>query len=313
MTGVSDRTSTLPLADIESAGKVIGGRYRIYRLIGQGGMSAVYEAETVETSESVALKMLLPGLPDAASIAKRFRREARAASLLQHPNIVQVHDLISEGDTLYLVMELLRGKTIGDLLQAGPLRPRRALVFARQILDALAHAHAHGIIHRDLKPDNLMVVSRGEPGLEYEQVKLLDFGVAKVIGDAAALVGGDKLTTTGLVFGTPAYLSPEQALGRLVDPRTDLYSLGILIFEMLTGRTPFVSPDPVTLMRMQASAPPPTLASVTRGQPWCTPAVEQLVARALSKSPDQRFAHAGEMLAGVGLAFVSLDHVPAAD
>jgi len=307
---LNDRTASLPLSLLNADGRIIAGRYRLLALIGQGGMGAVYEAERVDTDQRLAVKMLLPDLPNASEIAERFKREAKAATLLDHPNIVEVLDLVSEDNTLYLVMELVRGHSIGKLLDAGPLAPRRSLIITRQVLEALSHAHAQGIIHRDLKPDNLMIVNVGDSGRERELVKLLDFGILKLVGDAAEAIGGDKLTKTGLVFGTPAYLSPEQALGRLVDARSDLYSLAIVLFEMLTGRTPFRSPDPQTLVRMQVAAPPPSLASVAPGRPWCTPALEQFFRRALAKLAALRFADATEMIAALDAAFISLDHLP---
>jgi eukaryotic-like serine/threonine-protein kinase len=305
------RPRTLQIPRLDLGGHTIDGRYRIGGLIGQGGAGAVYEAEHVATGAALAIKVLRPDLGDAARLAERFRREAKATSLLDHPNIVEVLDLVSEGDALYLVMELIRGRSVADLIEAGELTARRSLVIARQVLEALAHAHARGMVHRDIKPENLMLVMVGEPGREYEQVKLLDFGLVKLIGEAAAEIGSEKLTQTGLVFGTPAYMAPEQALGRVVDGRADLYSVGIVLFEMLTGRKPFRSPDVLTLMRMQASAPPPALSSVAPGRPWCTPELEQLVGRALAKRPDARFASAQEMTAALDAAFVSLDHLPA--
>jgi eukaryotic-like serine/threonine-protein kinase len=303
------RTLRIPRLDLD--GHTLDGRYRLRGLIGQGGAGAVYEAEHIATGDPLAIKVLLPGHDDAARVVARFRREAKAASQLDHPNIVEVLDLVSEGDALYLVMELIRGRAVADLVEAGELTARRTLVIGRQVLEALAHAHARGMIHRDIKPENLMLETLGEPGRAYERVKLLDFGLVKLIGDAAGEAGAEKLTQTGLVFGTPAYMAPEQALGRAVDGRADLYSLGVVLFEMLTGRKPFRSPDVLTLLRMQTSTPPPTLASVAPGRPWCTPALEQLVGRALLKRPDARFASAEEMIAALDAAFVSLDHLPA--
>ena len=306
-----DRTASLPLALVNGDDRIVGGRYRLGALIGQGGMGAVYEAEHVESGRPLAVKMRLPELPNVEEVAARFRREAQAATLLAHPNIVEVIDLVSEHGTLYLVMELVRGRSLGQLLETGPLGPRRSLVIARQVLEALAHAHAQGIIHRDLKPDNLMIVRVGQPPHERELVKLLDFGILKLVGDAAARVGGgDKLTRTGVVFGTPAYLSPEQALGRVIDARADLYALGTVLFEMVSGRPPFRSPDPQTLIRMQVSAPPPSLASIAPGRPWCTPALEALLAGALAKQPEHRFGDATAMIAALDAAFISLDHLP---
>lgn len=273
-------------------------------------MGAVYEAEHVPSGRLVALKMLLPDLPNAEEVAERFVREAKAASLLDHPNIVEVVDLIPDNDTLYLAMELIRGQSVAGLLESGALKPRRALVITRQVLDGLSHAHHAGLIHRDLKPENLMVTTLGEAGREYERVKILDFGVVKLVGEAAVSVGGDKLTRTGIVFGTPAYIAPEQALGQLVDHRADLYSVGVVLFEMLTGRTPFRSPDRVTLMRMQVSAPIPSLASVAPGRAWWTPRLEHLVRRSLAKQREQRFFDAAEMMTALDAAFLSLDPLP---
>ena len=295
-----------PLAD--PVGQTVAGGHRIDRLLGRGGVGAVYEAVHLATGTPRAIKMLLPGLANAAEVAERLRREAAATRLLDHPNIVQIIDLVAEGPDLYLVMELLRGRSVGAVLEDGALLPRRALVIARQVLEALAHAHDHGLVHRDLKPANIMLVTLGAPGVEYERVKLLDFGLVKLVGATAARLGDEALTQTGVVFGTPAYLSPEQALGRDVDARSDLYSLGIVLFEMLTGRPPFRSPDPVTLTRMHAAAPVPTLGSVA-SRPWCTPALEYLIARALAKGPSDRFASAADMIAALDLAFGSLDHL----
>ena len=304
------RPSTLRIPRLDLGGHTLDGRYRLGGLIGRGGAGAVYEAEHLPTGDVLAIKVLHPGHADAARVAERFRREAKAVSLLDHPNIVEVLDLVSEGDTLYLVMERIRGRSVADLIEAGELTARRSLVIARQVLEALAHAHARGMIHRDIKPENLMLVTVGEPGRAYERVKLLDFGLVKLFGEAAGEIGGDKLTQTGLVFGTPAYMAPEQALGRGVDGRADLYAVGIVLFEMLTGRKPFRSPDVLTLMRMQTSAPPPTLASVAPGRPWCTPALEALVGRALMKRADARFGSAEAMIAALDAAFISLDHLP---
>ncbi|HEX7837253.1 MAG TPA: serine/threonine-protein kinase [Kofleriaceae bacterium] len=307
----SEVERTMPLAITDVAGPLLAGRYRLRALLGRGGTGEVYEAEDTRTGAALAIKKLVPGAEDAARRAERFRREAQAAGLLRHPNIVEVLDFVSEQDSLYLVMELVRGRSVGALIDSGELTARRTLVIAGQVLEALAHAHARGMIHRDIKPDNLMLVPAGEPGPEYERVKLLDFGLVKWIGDPADGLGGEQLTQTGAVFGTPAYMAPEQALNRPLDERIDLYALGVVVFEMLTGRPPFRSPDPMTLLRMQASAPPPALSAIALGQPWCTPALELLVTRALAKQPAARFASALEMMSALEVAFRSLDHLPA--
>src|SRR4029079_11866459 len=175
---------------------------------------------------------------------------------------------------LFLVMERVYGRTLNKVMTAeGPLQPRRALVIARQLLDGVGHAHAQGLVHRDLKPDNIMLVDMGG----WERAKIVDFGLVKLIGDAEAVMGGVKLTTTGLVFGTPAYMSPEQALGKPIDGRCDLYALATILFEMLTGRVPFDHPDPMMQMRMQCKAPPPRLDLYARGATWCTPQLVALI------------------------------------
>jgi serine/threonine protein kinase len=305
--GVTDRTTPLPLSHTNPDGRVVADRYRLRSLIGKGGTGAVYEAEHIESGDKVAMKMLLPDLPDSEQIAERYRREAQAAPLLVHDNIIAVRELVAADDTLYLVMELVDGRPLGEILERGSIAPRRTLVLARQVLAALQHAHGNGIVHRDLKPDNVMLASIGDDTRRHEQVKLLDFGMLKRLDEDAD--AGTKLTRAGIVAGTPAYLAPEQALGNAIDARTDLYSLGIVVFEMLTGRVPFRSPDPLITMKMQVSMPAPRLA-IAVSRPWITPALEHLVGRALAKRPDDRFASAAEMTEALDHAFVSLDHLP---
>ena len=291
-------------------GFVVADRYRIAGVIGQGGMACVYAARDVGTGETVALKVLLPELVAVPESASRFRREASMGILLDHPHLVKVFDVGAfEGGGLFLAMEVLHGLSLGDLIDAGPLAPRRVLVLTRQVLDALAYAHGCGIVHRDLKPDNIMIVNAGAPGREYEVVKVCDLGLIKLVGEAAEALGAEKLTRTGIVFGTPAYMAPEQALGRAVDGRTDLYSLGVILFEALSGRRLFPGSDPMNVMRRQISEAPPTLASVAGPRPELTPAVEELVARALRKRPEERFADAAAMTAALDAAFLSLDSV----
>ncbi len=304
----SDRTIPLPIdACIGLTGRIIKGQYRIRSLIAQGGMGAIYEAEHVTTGERYAMKALLEDAANQLEITRRFEREALAMKRLAHPNIVELLDVGAvEDGTLYVVMELVRGPTVRALLDRGALPARRALVIARQVLEALAHAHAQGIVHRDLKPENIMLATVGEGERAYERAKLLDFGLVKLLGDS-----DDRLTRTGVVSGTPAYIAPEQALGRPVDERADLYALGVIVFEMLTGWQPFRSPDPTTLMRMHAAAPVPSLASAAPGGPFCTAQMELLVGRALAKQPGLRWANAEQMMVGLDDAFRSIDHLPA--
>ncbi len=280
------------------------GRYTLIRPLGQGGMGGVWDVEDREGNR-YALKSPASGLNAAAEATKRFAREANALRMLDHPNLVAAADVFVESGYLFLVMERVIGSTLTSLIAQGPVHPRRALVLARQILDGIGHAHANGLVHRDLKPDNIMLVDMGG----WERAKIVDFGLVKLIGDAEAAMGGGKLTTTGIVFGTPAYMAPEQALGRPVDGRADLYALATMLFEMLTGRVPFDNPDPMMVMRMQCKAPPPRLDMLTRGAAWCTPQLSALIDASLSKDPEHRFPNAQVMIAALDDAFVSLDAV----
>jgi eukaryotic-like serine/threonine-protein kinase len=290
-------------------GHVVAGRYAVRELLGAGGMGAVYEVEAPGGAR-YAMKAPLPEAAEDAVASKRFAREANAMQLLDHPNLVRAVDLVAEAGRLYLVLELVRGPSLADVLRQGRLAPRRALVLARQILDGLEHAHGQGVVHRDLKPDNIVLVAAGAPGQGYEQVKILDFGLVKLLDAAAAAIGGDALTRTGITFGTPLYMPPEQALGRAVDGRADLYALGVMIFEMLAGTPPFSGKDPPALLRAHVATPAPRLTACAPGEPWVTPAVEALVGGALVKKPDDRFASAAVMRAALDDAFLSLQHLP---
>jgi serine/threonine-protein kinase len=280
----------------DRVGEVVADRYRLTASIGRGGMGAIYEAEHVITHKRFAVKTLLPGYGRIPEIAKRFEREARAASLLSHPNIVSVVDFGTLPDgALYLAMELVAGRSLTEVLEHESLPVPRVLAIVRQVLEALAHAHAAGVVHRDLKPDNIMLVDFGD---ERDVVKLLDFGIAKVVGDAAARVGaGETLTLAGIAFGTPDYMAPEQALGEPVDARADLYALGVIGYELLTGQPPFVSDDKVAVLRMHVAVSAPALDE-TR----FTPELARVIARALAKRREDRFADAGEMMAALDAA-----------
>ncbi len=278
-------------------GTVVAGRYRLILRVGSGGMGTVYEAEQLTTRRRVAVKILQSGLGRIDIIRRRFEREALAASRLDHPNIVSVVDFgLTDDGGLFLAMELVRGHSLGDVLERGRLPARRAVLITRQILQALAHAHAAGIVHRDLKPDNVMIVDSGSTEAERDHVKLLDFGIAKLLGDAEIEAGGEKLTQAGVAFGTPEYMAPEQAMGEPVDARADLYALGIMLFEMLAGRRPFEASDKVALLRLQINKLPPTLAQVAPDAA-STPLFEALVAKVLAKPRADRYASADEMLA----------------
>jgi len=291
------------MTDTLEAGLKIG-TYQVIEPIGRGGMAGVWAVQD-EAGHRYALKSPASGLRADPGTWRRFAREAKAMCLIDHPNVVSVVDVFVEAESLYLVMELVGGSTLDKLFVRAPLSPRRALDIARQLLDGIGHAHALGFVHRDLKPANIMVVATAEG----ERVKILDFGIVKLIGEAEAAMGGEKLTRSGNVTGTPAYMAPEQVIGRSVDGRTDLYSLGILLFQMLSGHLPFQHRDLLELMRMQVKMQPPALDAVAHGQPWCTPELAALVAGALVKEPAERFANAQAMTAALDRASRSLDQL----
>jgi serine/threonine-protein kinase len=275
-------------------GTDIDGRYRVEDLLGKGGMGAVVRAHHLFMDQAVAIKVLRPTLARDPSAARRFLREARGTLKVESEHAVKVLDFaITDDGLLYMVLELLEGRTVGaEVYDDGPMPLRRALRIARQVCDALAAAHRVALIHRDLKPDNIMLVRRGG---DPDHVKVLDFGLAKVMEHAgnralsmAALTQGD------IVFGTPDYMAPEQALGQTLDGRSDIYALGCTLFEMLTGRPPFVG-QPMAVLADHVRTPPPTLRSLAPSLD--IPAeVEALVARCLAKDPAHRPASA-EMLA----------------
>lgn len=290
------------------------GRYRVVRALGRGGMAGVWEVVD-DNDQRFALKAPLVDVGGNTDVTRRFAREANALRLLEHPNLVAAVDVFAEAGALFLVMEMVAGRTLGHALTLTaptggksvrvPLEPRRALVIARQLLEGVGHAHARGLVHRDLKPDNILLVDMGG----WERVKIIDFGIVKLLGDAAAAFGAAALTNAGLVVGTPAYMAPEQAMGRGVDARTDVYAIGVLLFEMLAGRLPFHHADPLKLMTMQAKSPAPRIDDVTNSPAWATPQVCALVDGALAKEPDHRFASAAIMTAALDDAFYSIDHL----
>jgi serine/threonine-protein kinase len=280
------------------------GAYTVVGTIGRGGMGGVFEVEDA-AGVRYALKSPVIDVNASGEVTRRFAREANALRLLDHPNLVAAHDVFVEAGQLFLVMEHVVGRTLGKALAQGRLEPRQALVFTRQMLDGVGHAHGRGLVHRDLKPDNILLA----PMNGWERVKIIDFGLVKLLGDVAAAFGAAALTRTGLVFGTPAYMAPEQALGRLVDARTDLYAIGVILFEMLVGTAPFRDPDPYVMMRLHAKAPIPSLREVSYDAAWCTPPLVALVETALRKNPEERFASAEHMIVALDDAFATLQQV----
>jgi serine/threonine-protein kinase len=296
-------------ADGLAIGACVGG-YTVRAVLGQGAMGSVYEVEAADGARR-AMKMALGVLDDRGEAARRLAREGNALALLDHPNIVASIDRVVDRGRLFLIMELVSGPSLRALAAGGPMPARRALVLVRQMLDAVEHAHGRGVLHRDLKPENAIVTAAGAADDPYDRVKLLDFGLAALQDQAAALVCGMRLTRTGTAMGTPTYMAPEVALGRSVDGRADLYALGVILFELLCGQPPFPGHDAMALLRAHVSTPPPRLEDVAGRAWWCTPTVEALVAGALAKPRADRFASAAVMRACLDDAFASLDWVGA--
>ncbi len=271
-------------------GQTIRDTYLVQERIGGGGMGEVYRAIQINLDRPVALKLLRPHFHSDPTIVQRFHREARASSRLHHPNIIAVLDFgQAENGTLFMAMEYLPGRNLLKLMQDEfPLGEGRVVHIATQILSALTEAHGAGIVHRDLKPENVMVESRRD---EPDVVKVLDFGIAQIQEPGE----GRRLTQTGVVFGTPDYMSPEQAAQLPLDARSDLYSVGVMLYEMLTGRHPFQAATPPAMAQAQVVQAPPPMAERCPPGLEVSPALEALVMRALAKSPDDRFQAAGEM------------------
>ena len=254
------------------------GRYRIQRKLGAGGMADVYLAEDQELGRRVAIKILNGRHANDAQFIERFRREAKNAAALNHPNIVSIYDRGEAEDTYYIAMEFLDGRTLKELIVGHGAAPVRvAIEYARQILSALRFAHRHGIVHRDIKPHNVLVDREG-------RVKVTDFGIARA--------GTSQMTETGSIVGTAQYLSPEQARGGEVDQRSDLYSLGVVLYELLTGKTPFEGDTPVEVAMKHLSNAPKPPSELRKDIP---PELDMVVLRALAKDPNDRYQSADEM------------------
>jgi len=258
------------------------GKYRIVDKLGRGGMGTVYKAVDQMLDREVAIKVLNPDLTD-ADVLKRFRGEAVTLARLNHPGIATIYELHHQDDELLMVMEFVRGETFHDLSdRLGPLAPPQAAHLCMQVLDALGHAHRGGVVHRDLKPANLMITEGGA-------VKVMDFGIARVLGT-------EHFTHGGYMMGTPAYMAPEQVLGREIDGRADLYSVGVVLYRLLSSRLPFNADTAISMVQMQISEPPTPIVTFRPDLPeWCTAIVD----RALAKSPSDRFQSAEEFRAAL--------------
>ena len=261
-------------------GKVVAGRYRLEARLGEGGMGIVYRARHVLIDRVVALKLIRPDLRGETHLRAWMLREARAANRVDHAHIIDIHDIgETEDGELYLVMEYLVGTPLSAELARGPMPIARAVDILEQMCAALARAHDLGVIHRDLKSDNILLTQRGG---RKDFVKILDFGLAAIARDP-------RLAPKGAVFGTPEYMSPEQARGEEATPHADLYAIGVLFFEMLAGQLPFRSSDRDTLLEMQRSAPPPKPSAI---KPDTLPAAEAVVLKLLEKERRKRYQDA---------------------
>ncbi|MFN2594769.1 MAG: Stk1 family PASTA domain-containing Ser/Thr kinase, partial [Actinomycetota bacterium] len=262
--------------------RTFGGRYAVIERVGTGGMAEVYKARDELLGREVAVKVLHERYARDRAFVERFKREAQSAANLNHPNVVSLYDYGSDGDTYYIVMEFIDGRSLADVIaQEGPLQPERAAEIASEVAQALQRAHAAGLVHRDIKPSNVMITSGG-------QTKVTDFGIARALGTDSE----QTMTQTGMVIGTAAYLSPEQAQGAPVDERSDVYALGVVLYEMLAGRPPFQGDTPLAVAYKhvrETAEPPSSLNSVVPA------ALDAVTMKALAKNRDNRYSSAGEM------------------
>jgi serine/threonine protein kinase len=265
------KTLATPLPVI-SKDKLIAGKYKIVEEIGQGGMGIVYKAEDLKLKRCVALKFLPPHLVNAPELKERFLIEAQAAAALNHPNICVIHEVGESEDRSFIAMEYVEGETLRDKIKKGPLKAEEALAITVQVAAGLGEAHHKGIIHRDIKSANIMVTDKG-------QAKVMDFGLAK-------LQGGSSLTRSQTTLGTVAYMSPEQARGDELDQRTDIWSLGVVLYEMVAGKLPFRGDhDQAVIYSILHDEP----ESLKKARPDAPPGLEQVLGQALAKKPADRY------------------------
>src|SRR5438270_8791421 len=254
------------------------GKYRVRGELGRGGMGAVYLAEQPGLGREVAIKELIQSADPVA--LKRFLQEAQVMARTSHPNLVQVHDMELQGNVNYLVLEFVRGRSLRDWMNQGPIPPPQVFAVMHGVLQALDYAHRHAIVHRDMKPENVLLSDEGN-------VKVADFGIARLTDESVP--PGSTATKTGTTVGTPQYMSPEQVASSKVDGRSDLYSAGIMFYELVVGQPPFTASDadgPFTLMAKHVQAPPKP-PSVFR--PGLNPELDQIILKALAKRPEDRF------------------------
>jgi serine/threonine-protein kinase len=257
----------------------IVGNYKIEAKLGEGGMGAVYKGVDTMLDREVAIKALRPELASQTSVVERFRSEAVTLAKLNHPNIAALYTMFRQGEELYMVLEFVRGETLDTIMQRrGALPAEEAIPVFCQVLDGIDHAHELGIVHRDIKPANIMLTENGK-------LKVLDFGIARLLGSA-------RMTRAGNIIGTLEYMAPEQVKGLDTDGRSDIYALGMMLYEILTGRLPFQTENEFELMKLQTEVMPPSPRSINPNIPA---EVEEAIMRAIQKNPDGRFQTAGEM------------------
>ncbi len=271
------------------------GRFRILGELGRGAMGVVYKAEDPALDRTVAIKTILLPLDsgERAAYEARFMQEARAAGKLGHPSIITIYDVGREGDLAYIAMEMLHGADLRQRLAKGRLSPYEAGTVAMQVADGLAFAHEHGVVHRDIKPANIMLVKG-------DRVKIMDFGIAR-------MQASDLKTQTGLLLGTPKYMSPEQVAGRTIDERSDIFSLGCVLYEMWTGRPPFAGADISQLMHNIAQSTPVAPSRLAA----LPPIADLIITRALSKNPDLRYQKAADLAGDLRSVTMELPKLPA--
>jgi len=275
---------------------ILNGEFRILEKIGTGGMGSVYKANQTAMNRPVAVKILHPKLTNRKDLVSRFRREAKAMSHLSHPNTVRVllYGELEDG-SLYIVMEYLEGKNLNQLVRSeGPMQVERALPILIQVCEALEEAHRAGIVHRDMKPENVFLCKQG--GIA-DFPKVLDFGLAKVT-EREMRPGSIMLTQEGMVFGTPEFMSPEQAQGRTLTPASDIYSLAVILYELLTGKLPFDARTPIEFLQLHVTARPIPLNERVPGRTF-DPALADVIGHALQKKPEDRFQSGGQFSAAL--------------